>query len=451
MQVTRAKWLGGILSPLAFLLGGSMFAQNSAVPPPELSLSDAIQIALDANPTVKIAKLDITKSQWQVAETKTKRFPQFKMDALASGDLNSPSFLFKAGTFGSVNGSPVPATDIHIALSHGITGFALATMGQPITQLYKIHLAIREQQLSTDLAGQKYEQSRQSLVADVKQAYYAILQTESGLDSERALVKQYQETERVAQQYLAQESVLKSDTLDVQAKLAQAEYQVSASEDTLQTQKEHLNDLLGRDLDTAFRTQEVPPITTEEMDLKVARETALRQRPEVKQAEINVSRANYDRKLAKADYIPDIDGDVRYVSPINTQILPENILSAGVRMSWQPFNWGGRRDEVKQKDVGVEQSRYQLNQVRSQVELDVDNTYRKLKESRILLNVAQAAREAANEHLREVNNQFKQSAVLLRDVLQQEAAVASADHEYEESLLSFWNAKAAFEKALGEE
>jgi outer membrane protein TolC len=120
-------------------------------------------------------------------------------------------------------------------------------------------------------------------------------------------------------------------------------------------------------------------------------------------------------------------------------------------MSWQPFNWGGRRDEVKQKDVGVEQSRYQLNEVRSQVELDVDNAYRKLKESRILLTVAQAAREAANEHLREVNNQFKQSAVLLRDVLQQEAAVASADHEYEESLLSFWNSKAAFEKALGEE
>ena len=31
------------------------------------------------------------------------------------------------------------------------------------------------------------------------------------------------------------------------------------------------------------------------------------------------------------------------------------------------------------------------------------------------------------------------------------SAVANADHDYEESLLSFWNAKALFEKALGEE
>ena len=39
----------------------------------------------------------------------------------------------------------------------------------------------------------------------------------------------------------------------------------------------------------------------------------------------------------------------------------------------------------------------------------------------------------------------------MRDVLQQQAAVANADHEYEQSLLAFWNAKADFEKALGEE
>ena len=68
-----------------------------------------------------------------------------------------------------------------------------------------------------------------------------------------------------------------------------------------------------------------------------------------------------------------------------------------------------------------------------------------------MLEVSQAGRDAANEKLREVSDQFRQSAVLLRDVLQQQAAVANAEHEYEQSLLSFWNAKAAFEKALGEE
>ena len=38
--------------------------------------------------------------------------------------------------------------------------------------------------------------------------------------------------------------------------------------------------------------------------------------------------------------------------------------------------------------------------------LDVDNNFRKLQESRSLLDVAQAARDAANEKMREVNDQF---------------------------------------------
>ena len=54
--------------------------------------------------------------------------------------------------------------------------------------------------------------------------------------------------------------------------------------------------------------------------------------------------------------------------------------------------------------------------------LDVDSTFRTLAESRALLAVAEAARAAANEKLREVNDKFKQSAVLLRDVLDQQAA-----------------------------
>jgi outer membrane protein TolC len=92
-----------------------------------------------------------------------------------------------------------------------------------------------------------------------------------------------------------------------------------------------------------------------------------------------------------------------------------------------------------------------LSEARAQVLLDVDSSFRKLAESRALLAVAEAARAAANEKLREVNDKFRQSAVLLRDVLEQEAAVATANNEYEESLLAFWSAKASFEKALGEE
>ena len=429
---------------IAWMAGMMLLGQEAGGSVPALSLSQAIEIAVENNRPVNIAKLEIVKSKWEVAQTKTKRFPAITTYLFASGDITNPMFTFPAEL--SFNNQPEK-----LKLSNGITGLASVEVAQPVSQLYQIHLAIRAQELSADLSQQQYRGQRQSIVASVKQAYYATLQTESALDAAQAMVKQYEETDRVATQYLAEKSVLKSDSLQAKAKLAQSRYQVVQLRDTLLTQKEQLNELLARDIDTPFRTEQVPPISAAEMDLKTARQTALAQRPEVKEAEIDTQRADYDRRLAKAKYIPDVGAAIHYLSPINTQFLPQNIVSAGVEMRWDPFDWGGRRDEVKQKDVSVKQSQYQLQETQSQVLVDVDNNFRKLEESRSLLEVSAAAREAAREKLRETSDQFKHSAVLMRDLLEQEASVANADHDYEQSLLAFWNAKAAFEKALGEE
>jgi outer membrane protein TolC len=444
MHARSTKPCGWAIAAAAFMSGMLCLAQVTTGDAPVLSLSQAVEIALEHNRPVIIAKLNIDKSKWTLAQTKTKRFPAINTYLFASGNITSPTFNFPAGSFGFDKPEK-------FKLSNGITGYASVQAAQPISQLYQIHLSIREQELSVDYSGEQYKGQRQSLAASVKQAYYSVLQTESALDAQQALVKSYEETDRVTQDYLSKESVLKSDSLQVKAKLAQAQYQITQLHDTLDTQKEQLNELLGRDVDVPFRTEPVPPITPAEMDLNAARQMALERRPEVKEAEIDTHRADYDRRLSRAKYIPAIGAAIHYLDPINTEILPQNILSAGMELTWDPFDWGGRRDEVKQKDVSLQQSHYQLQETKAQVTLDVDNNFRKLAESRTMLDVAQANKVAADEKLREVNDAYKHSAVLLRDVLQQQASVANADHDYEQSLLAFWNAKALFEKSLGEE
>jgi outer membrane protein len=64
----------------------------------------------------------------------------------------------------------------------------------------------------------------------------------------------------------------------------------------------------------------------------------------------------------------------------------------------EPVRMGGRRDEVRQKEITVRGSKYQLDETRSQVLLDVDNTFRKLSESRSLVVVASVARDAADRN-----------------------------------------------------
>lgn len=450
-MAARAIRIRAILILAALTLAaGSLTAQETA-DVPLLTVDQAVEIALANNRSLKIARLDVDKSKWQVAEIKTNRLPVLKSYIFAAGNLNSPNFEFKEGTFGTIGNVPIPPKNTPIPLSTGIGGSQLFQIAQPISQLYKVNLGIHAQELGSEYANQEYRAKRQSVVADVKQAYYAVLQSESALDAAKASVVEYEETDRVALQYVDQEAILKSDSLEVKAKLAQAKYQVIHLNNDLQTRKEHLNDLLARDLITEFQTQAVSPQSLEEMDLNAARQTALAQRPEVAEANLNVKKAVYDRKLAQAQYIPDVSASFHYLSLFTAQILPPNIASAGIELNWEPFDWGRRHDVVKQKEISLAQSNVQLEQVRSQILQDVNNRFRALQESRAALEVAQAARDASTEKLREVNDKFAREAVLLRDVLQQHTAVANANYDYEQALLSFWTAKANFEKALGEE
>jgi len=415
-------------------------------------LDDAIRLAIANNRSLKVASLEVDKSKWQVAEVKTKRLPSFSGSVLGSQLLNEVSFNFPAGAFGTIPGvGPFPTTDTKVTTPRQPVAYVVSQTTQPLSQLYKINLGVRAQELSVKIAGEKARAERQSLVKDVKQAYYAVLQSESQLEAAEANVKQYQELDRVVLQRVSQEAALKSDSLDVKAKFANEKYKLAQLRNTLDSRKEYLNNLLGRDIRAEFETEKVSVASFEEVELRLAQSRALAQRPEVKQAELSMRQAEYDRRIAKADYIPDVGIAFNYASNFNVDVLPRNMTSIGFELKWEPWDWGRRKDIVNQKKITETQAQTQLHDVQARVLMDVNARFRKLEESRLLISVAQAERDAAQQRLREVTNKYEQQAVLLSDVLRQQASTASASDDYQQALLGFWSAKSEFEKSLGEE
>jgi outer membrane protein TolC len=127
------------------------------------------------------------------------------------------------------------------------------------------------------------------------------------------------------------------------------------------------------------------------------------------------------------------------------------MTSIGFELKWEPWDGGRRKDVVNQKKVTETQAQTQLLDTQSRVLMDVNSRFRKLEESRVLISVAQASRDAAQQRLREVTNRYEQEAVLLSDVLQQQASTAGATDQYEQALLGFWTARSDFEKSMGED
>jgi outer membrane protein len=396
-----------------------------------LTLDQAVKLAVDNNRPLRFSFLQIQKSRESVAETRTQQFPVFKTYLFASELLTPLDFTFSKGVLGSFPATgPIPATD---------------------TQLYKIRLAIHAQQLAVDYSDQEYRAQREQLVRDVKQAYYAVLQAESSLTYTQTSVNSYLELSRFTDDQLAQKTVLKSASLEVKARLAKEQYNLIELNNTLASRKEQLNLLLGRDIRTSFHTQPVPEPSAFEMDLKAAQDRALSNRPELREAQINVDRAEFDRRLAKAQYIPDFGVALHYISPFNVNFVPQNIAAFGFELNWEPFDWGRKRHEVEQKRLTVDQMRLQANETQSKILLDLDTRFRDLQQARSLVSVAAAGLDAEKEKARELTDEFRQQSVLLKDVLQQQSIVASSEDEYQQALLSFWDKRAEFEKTIGED
>jgi outer membrane protein len=285
----------------------------------------------------------------------------------------------------------------------------------------------------------------------VKQAYYGILQTQSALESTQEAIISYRELDHLTSDQVMQQVSLRNASLNVKTRLAKAEYEALNLSNELATKKEKLNDLLGRDVRTNFRVNPAPGMNGFPADLEGARNRALEQRPEIREAQLRIKQAEVDRRIKKSEYIPDVSAGFIYLTFRNFEILPKNTASAGIAIKWEVFDWGRKRDELAEKDKTILQAHVRLHEVENRVLMDVSEKFRNLQQTRQAFIVAQLAEETARETLRINTSKYRLTAALMSDVLESQATLAEANHQFQQALLGYWTAQAEFEKALGED
>ena len=417
-----------------------------------LTLDRAIQLAVENNRQIQTAALQLQKANEDVEVARTHRLPVFDIQGQAAQLLTPVDFAFPQGAFGEFPGvGPIPATDTDVSVPRQLTYYFSSQVSQPITQLFRIGLGIDSARATSAIEQEHLNAQRLSVTNSVKRLYFAILQSESALDSTEQALALYRELDRTLEVRVAQKVALRADSLDVQFRLAKEELTRTTYQNTLASQKEQLNQLLGRDVRTDFVVEPVTELSIAEVDVDAARTRALENRPDLREARLKVEQADLDRRLKKADRIPELSVAVSYSSYFNIDVMPTNLATAGLQLKWEPFDWGRKGHELAAKTHNVTQARLAVRDTEDRIIVDVNNRFRTLSEKRALLNVARMAQATSREKLRVKTNQYQVQAALLPDVLQLRTEQASSDDQYQQALLAFWTAKADFENAIGEE
>ena len=414
-----------------------------------LSLDEAISIALQNNRSLKNARLNVEKSGDEIKSIRTSRFPSTHLYALVSQDMVKHETNLTSPFTGVFPGI---GPFFSLSTPRRPTAVFAAQVLQPISQQYRIGLTINAVKLARDEEQQQLRSEEQSLVNNVKKTYYGILQSESALENVRNEVKSYRELDRVTGEFVLQQVVLKSDHLQVQARLARAEYEALDLTNRMSTQKEQLNKLLGRDVLTDFSVSPLAEATVFEYDISASRRFAFEHRPELSEARLKIEQAKLDKRLKKSEYIPDVSVGFTSLSLRNfDEVVPKNIASVGVVMSWQPFDWGRKKRQLAEKSKTIEQAENVLQETEDQILIEVGDKFRRFQQTQQALRVARLNQDAEREALRVTQGRYKFEAALLTEVLQSQAKLADASNQYQQALLSFWTAKAEFEKALGQD
>ena len=134
----------------------------------------------------------------------------------------------------------------------------------------------------------------------------------------------YRELDRTLQVRVAQKVALRSDALDVQFRLAQEELTRTNAQNTLASQKEQLNQLLGRDVRTPFDVEDVRRMSlvesTSRRRSQRAREPARR-----REARLKLQQAELDRPARRRPSgSPRSASPLSYSSNFNIDVLPTN-------------------------------------------------------------------------------------------------------------------------------
>jgi outer membrane protein TolC len=250
-------------------------------------------------------------------------------------------------------------------------------------------------------------------------------------------------------------TVLKSDVLSLEVKLAEAQDAEIRAANGIELSKTSIANLLGL---SSYQTFTVAPsssiltkpkLTASFNDLL---DQAMAQRPEVKAAANQVEISLRKLKSEQGAYLPKADAYVSYGqnSPSPGFSSSKENVTAGVSVEMDLFSGFNTQQRVRAAERKAAEARETERKTKLAIEQEVKTAFLKLKEAVARLHVTETSVLAADEALRLVNEERRAEVVTVTRYIESETARNKAQSNTIAAHYDALSAEAALKKAVGE-
>lgn len=437
------RWLFAIF--FACVLGNGYAADSR-----QLTLPEAVRLALSQNRALKIARLKVNENEQKKAAAKADYFPQIKNESSFLHTTSVENIQIPAGAFGLIpNAGLVP--EHPILIDQGNQTFETSGTGaaQPLTPLIRIHQANRIAASEVAASRDELKKAENEVAVKVHEVYYGILI--AGLQKKAA------EQESAYARTLLSESesdirdgsALKVAALESHAGLLESQQSLLTIDLRLSDLNTELNDLLGLPLATPLVLAPAEAANIADMPREETLRLAMAENPEITSAMETVRQAKAALAAAKSAYIPDVSVFARQSYQNGVPFLVHNFGTFGVSLSYDIFDFGKRRAVVRQREAQLAQAEENVERLKEAVGVEMERSFNKVERTRQMLEVAAEVVKLRAEGERIAQTQQSQGVVLVSARRQATAASYKAQADLLQAQLANLLARAELEKTIG--
>lgn len=381
----------------------SSLADNYVQPDAELSIEEAICLAVTYNHNLNSKRLEAAASTQDIEAVWTGYRPQLGMqlsgyyqdtNVTSNSNTSIPVLLDGGGTFdlGTILGGS-KTEDFHRNAAFSLT--------QKIYDFGMTENLVDAAEAQHALKKHTLDMTEQQLVADVVAAYYNF---NLALAANRVRDNEMQLAQEILRQTQIQYEVGVVPRLDViraEARVEQARSAFIAQQAQLGNAAAYFFSLLGQE-DQRY----VPALVTAKLtevggpppELNTAINTALYFRPELQMQYDALSAAQAGKDLADNRPILQAYGNALYQKPASQ--AGTDVYEYGVKLSWNLYTGGKDDVDRKKAELTIKSIEEAIHNLDAQVELDVTTAWNNVMAARASSDAAQKTLELSSEALR---------------------------------------------------
>lgn len=394
-----------------------------------LSMSEAVQAALNNNKSIQLAKMDEGIAASRYKQTEAIFLPQvgFSYSALST---NNPLYAFGF----KLQEKSITANDFNPELLNNPSAtpdFATKLdVQQPLLNmdlLYKRKAAEKQ----TELYQYKTQRTREYLSFEVKKTYLQLL---LAYDAVRVLEEALKTTQSVyvfTENHFKQGLIQKSDLLNAQVQKTTIENNLTKAKSNIRNVSDYLSLLMDRKNGMIYTADS---LVSAESERQIQSTQVASGRSDFLAMQKAIESTDLMIKANKMSYLPKLNAFGSYqINDSRMFGFGAGAYFAGVQLSWDIFKGNSTKNTIATQTLERNKLSTELAQQKDQGQLELDKAYRDLADARFSITQQELAVGQASESLLILQNRYQQGLVNTTDVLvastqlsQQKFALAQA-------------------------